>query len=56
MNKKTLTQVPEGDSVHRRYLHRGKGMRRKEFLRMYPTFSKAFIYRHTNKPIADTNC
>ena len=53
MKKKTLMQVPLEVSVHLRYLFQDKGIRGKELLKMYPKLSKATIYRHAKKPLAD---
>ena len=53
MKKKTLTQVTLEVSVHLRYLYQCKGIRGKELLKMYPKHSKATIYRHAKKPLAD---
>ena len=53
MKKKVLTQVTLEVSVHLRYLYHDKGMRGKELLKMYPKLSKATIYRHAKKPVAD---
>ena len=53
MKKKTLTQVPLEVSVHLRYLYQDKGIRGKKILKIYPKLSKATIYRHHKKPLAD---
>ena len=53
MKKKTLTQVPLEVSVHLRYLYQDKGMRGKEFLKVYSKVSEATIYCHAKKPVAD---
>ena len=53
MKKKTLMQVPLEVSVDLRYLFQDKGIRGKELLKMYPKLSKATIYRHAKKPLAD---
>ena len=53
MKKKALKQVPLEVSVNLRYLYQDKGIRDKELLKMYPKLSKATIYRHANKPLAD---
>ena len=53
MKRKTLTQVPLEVSVHLRYLYQDKGIRGKELLKMYPKLSKATIYRHAKKLLAD---
>ena len=53
MKKKTLMQVPLEVSVHLRYLFQDKGIRGKELLKMYLSLSKATIYRHAKKPLAD---
>ena len=53
MKKKTLTQVSLEVSVHLRYQYQDNGMRGKELLKMYPKLSKATIYHHTKKPVAD---
>ena len=46
-------QVPLEVSVHLRYLFQGKGIRGKQLLKMYPKLSKATIYGHGKKPLAD---
>ena len=46
-------QVPLEVSVHLRYLFQDKGIRGKEHLKMYPRLSKATIYRHAKRPLAD---
>ena len=53
MKKKTLIQVPLEVSVHLRYLYQDKNVRAKELLRMYSKLSKATIYRHAKKSLAD---
>ena len=53
MKKKTLMQVPLEVSVHLRYFFQEKGIGGKELLKMYPKLSKAKIYRHAKKPLAD---
>ena len=53
MKNKTLTQVPREVSVHLRYLYQNKGIREKQLLKMYPKLSKAAIYRHAKKPLAN---
>ena len=46
-------QVPLEVSVHLKYLFQNKGARGKELLKMYPKLSKATIYRHAKKLLAD---
>ena len=46
-------QVPLEVSVRLRYLYQDKDIRAKELLKMYPKLSKATIYQHAKKPIAD---
>ena len=53
MKKKTLKQVPLEVSVHLWYLHQDKGIKGKELLNMYPKLSKATIYQHAKKPVAE---
>ena len=53
MKKKTLGQVPLEVSVHLRYLYQDKCIRGKELLKMFPKLSKATIYCHAKKPVAD---
>ena len=53
MKKKTIIQVKLEVSVHLTSLYQGKGIRVKELLNMYPKLSKASIYRHAKKPVAD---
>ena len=40
-------------SVHLRHLYQYKGIRGRELLKVYPKLSKATIYRHAKKPVAD---
>ena len=40
-------------SVHLRYLFQDKSIRGKELLKLYPKLSKATIYWHAKKPLAD---
>ena len=46
-------QVPLEVSVHLKYFFQNKGARGKELLKMYPKLSKATIYRHAKKILAD---
>ena len=53
MKKKTLTQVSLELSVYVRYLYQEKDIRGKELLEIYTTLSKATIYWHGKKHVAD---
>ena len=53
MKKKTLTQVPLEVLVHLRYLYQDESFRGKELLKIYSKISKATIYLHAKKPVAD---
>ena len=53
MKKKTLTQVPLEVLVHLRYLYQDESFRGKELLKIYSKISKATIYQHAKKPVAD---
>ena len=53
MKKETLTQVSLEVSVYLRYLYQEKDIRGKELLKIYTALSKATIYWHAKKHVAD---